>query len=186
MFRKLPVLSLIILAAVTTACKPSTDSDVEEIQNQLDALIAQQDQVDERLATFDELDFQVFTHQEWDRLHESHSEDILVHWPDGHTTTGIDVHIEDLKGMFVWAPDTRIEQHPIRIGSGEFTAVTGVLQGTFTEPMPTGDGGFIEPTGKAYTISMATIGRWNDAGVMEEEWLFWDNLSFYQQIGLAE
>jgi len=62
----------------------------------------------------------------------------------------------------------------------------GVLEGTFTEPMPTGDGNFIQPTGKAFKINMVTIGRWNDQGAMDEEWLFWDNLTFMKQIGLAE
>jgi len=138
------------------------------------------------LATFDDLDFNVFTGQKWDELHRSHSQDIVVHWPDGRRTDGIDVHIRDLEGMFVYAPDTRIEIHPIRIGSGSWTAVTGVIEGTFTEPMPTADGGSIPPTGKAYRIDMATIGHWNEDGVMDEEWLFWDNHAFLKQLGLLD
>lgn len=51
--------------------------------------------------------------------------------------------------------------------------------------MPTADGTMIEPTGRAFTIPMATIGRWED-GTMSEEWLFWDNQLFMRQIGLAE
>ena len=46
-------------------------------------------------------------------------------------TEGIDVHIEDLKAFFVFAPDTRIETHPVRIGQGEWTGVVGVIEGTF-------------------------------------------------------
>ena len=56
------------------------------------------------IATFDTLDYVVFTQQQWERLHESHSKDVVVHWPDGHQTEGIDKHIEDLKAMFVYAP----------------------------------------------------------------------------------
>ena len=59
------------------------------------------------------------------------------------------------------------------------------MEGTFSEPMVIADGSVIEPTGKSYRIMMATIGRWEN-GVMAEEWLFWDNLSFMQQIGLAD
>ena len=142
--------------------------------------------VSANLANFDDLDFNVFGGQRWDELHRSHAEDIIVHWPDGHTTEGIDVHISDLAAMFVYAPDTRIEVHPIKIGSDNMTAVMGVLEGTFTEPMPTGNGNYIQPTGKAFKISMMTIGRWNDDGTMEEEWLMWDNLTFLKQIGLAD
>lgn len=138
------------------------------------------------LVTFDDLDFNVFTGQKWDELHRSHSEDIIVHWPDGHITEGIDVHTRDLKNMFVYAPDTRIDVHPIKIGSGNLTAVMGIMEGTFTEPMPTGNGNSIPPTGKAFKIAMVTIGRWNEDGAMDEEWLFWDNLTFMKQLGLAD
>lgn len=59
------------------------------------------------------------------RLKESHAQDIIVTWPDGHETRGIDKHIEDLKAMFVYAPDTQIKEHPIRIANGSWTAVAG-------------------------------------------------------------
>ena len=142
-------------------------------------------QVAKNLATFDDLDFNVYTGQKWAELHRSHSHDILVHWPDGHTTKGIERHIEDLKGMFVFAPDNRIKVHPVKFGTGPWTAVIGELEGTFTKPMPIGEGKFIQPTGKAYKLPMATIGHWNKDGVMDEEYLFWDNQTFMKQIGLA-
>lgn len=87
--------------------------------------------------------------------------------------------------MFVYAPDTRIKEHPIKITSGEWTAVTSILEGTFTRPMPIGNGKTIPPTGKPFKLMMATIGRWEN-GVMAEEWLFWDNQSFMTQIGLVQ
>ena len=40
----------------------------------------------EHLAAFDTLDFDVYTNQKWERFSESHAKDILVHYPDGHTT----------------------------------------------------------------------------------------------------
>src|ERR1041385_7226553 len=94
------------------------------------------------------LDFDVFSNQKWDRLQESHAQDIIVTWPDGHETRGIAKHIEDLKALFVYAPDITIKVHPIRFGSGSWTAVTGVMTGTFTRPMPLPDGTRIAPTGK--------------------------------------
>ena len=138
------------------------------------------------LATFDDLDFNVFTGQKWDELDRSHAADIIVHWPDGHITEGIDVHAQDLANMFVYAPDIHIDVHPIKIGCGEWTAVNGIMEGTFTQPMPTGDGNSIPPTGKAFKISMVTIGHWNEDGVIDEEWLFWDNLTFMKQMGLMD
>jgi hypothetical protein len=137
------------------------------------------------LETFDELDFEIFSHADWARLGESHAKNVRVHWPDGHYTDGIDHHISDLAALFVWAPDTRIQVHPLRVAKNDLTAVTGVMEGTFTRPMPDGRGGFIQPTGKRYAINMATISIWNRQGLMDEEFLFWDNQTFYQQIGLA-
>jgi predicted ester cyclase len=143
------------------------------------------DLVAKHLKTFDELDYDVFSGQKWDRLSESHADDIVVTWPDGHETKGIARHIEDLKAMFVYAPDTNIAVHPVKFGSGEWTCVTGVMTGTFSRPMPIGDGKTIPPTGKSFKLAMATIGHWKD-GKMDHEWLFWDNQEFMRQIGLAK
>jgi hypothetical protein len=138
----------------------------------------------DHIATFDDLDFNVFTNQSWDELSRSHAKDILVHWPDGHTTKGIEQHIKDLSALFVYAPDNRIRVHPVKFGSGDWTCVIGVMEGTFTKPMPIGDGKTIPPTGKSYKLPMCTVGHWKD-GVMDEEYLFWDNQTFMKQIGLA-
>lgn len=139
------------------------------------------------LATFDELDFKVYSNQDWKNLHKSHAENIIVHYPDGRTTTGISDHIKELDLMWTFAPDNRIEQHPVRFGTAdaEWTAVIGEIQGTFTQPMILADGTRIEPTGKSYKFSMATIGHWNKQGQIDEEYLFWDNAEFMRQIGVG-
>ena len=139
------------------------------------------------LVTFDTLDYTVFTNQQWVRLHESHSKDIKVNWPDGHFTTGIEKHISDLSAMFVYAPDTRIKVHPVRFGNntGEWTCVTGIMEGTFSKPMPIGNGQFIQPTGKSFKLPMCTIGHWKN-GIMFEESLFWDNQTYMTQLGLGK
>src|SRR3990172_10031677 len=116
--------------------------------------------VEDHLKTFDELDYDVFSNQKWDRLSESHADDIVVTGPDGHETKGIEKHIEDLKAMFVYVPDTRIKEHPVRFGSDEWTCVMGVMTGTFSRPMPAGEDKTISPTGKSFNLNMATIGHW--------------------------
>jgi hypothetical protein len=141
--------------------------------------------VEKRLKVFDTLDFDVFSNQQWERFTESHAKDIVVTWPDGHETHGLDKHIEDMKAMFVYAPDIKIAEHPIRFGSGDWTAVTGFMMGTFTKPMPIGGGKSIPPTGKSFRLGMATIGHWK-GGTMDHEWLFWDSQDFMKQLGLAK
>lgn len=139
-------------------------------------------QVARNLAKFDTLDFNVFSHRDWSRFHESHAEDVIVHFPDGHSTNGLKKHIEDMEAMFVYAPDTRITEHPIKIGQGNITAVTGFMEGTFTAPMPNGKGGFIQPTGKKFKIPMATVSIWKPDGTMSEEFLYWDNQTYMNQL----
>lgn len=177
------LLAAIALLAVTSAGaqsaweKPVTPAPKHEVQAPA---------VEKNLKVFDVLDFDVFSGQKWDRLAESHDKDIVVTWPDGHETKGIAKHIEDLKAMFVYAPDITIKEHPIRFGSGSFTTATGVMTGTFTKPMPIGDGKFIQPTGKRFAIGMVTIGHWGANGRMDHEWLFWDGQDFMKQLGLSK
>lgn len=139
------------------------------------------------LATFDDLDFRVYTRQQWEDLHKSHGKDIVVHYPDGHTTRGIAAHVKELGFMWTFAPDNRITEHPIRFGTADaqWTAVAGYLDGTFTQPMVLADGTVIPPTGKAYHLPMATLGHWTRDGVMDEEFLFWDNATLMKQIGVT-
>lgn len=181
--------SFALIITILTSCtgqetpSPYTRTQVDSLVNALRTITTSNALVQQHLNTFDTLDYTVFSNQQWNRLHESHAKDIRVFWPDGHLAQGMDVHIEDLKKLFVHAPDTRIKQHPIKFGSGNFTAVTGVFEGTFTKPMPIGNGKFIQPTGKAFKMPMATIGIWEN-GVMTEEHLFWDNQTYANQLGL--
>jgi hypothetical protein len=176
-------------AASLAACSgPSTPAPATQDSASVDelaAMKANEEQEQINLATFDDLDFNVYSNQRWDELSKSHAPDIVVHWPDGRTTTGIEPHIADLKQQFVFAPDTKISVHPIKIAQGDWTAVQGVMEGTFSQPMPIGDGKAIAPTNKPFRLEMVTIGRWEN-GVMKEEWLMWDNQAFMKQVGLAD
>lgn len=137
------------------------------------------------LKTFDEADFEIFSNQRWERFKESHAPNVRVHWPDGHYTDGLEKHIEDMGQLFVWAPSLKVVSHPLRIAKNNLVAVPGTFTGTFSEPMPDGKGGFIPPTGKSFAMNMITVGVFNRQGTMNEEFLFWDQYSFSQQIGLA-
>ena len=188
------VATILVAASIFTlsGCNSKTSNsslsqtEIDSLLNQVKTLTANDANISANLSKFDTLDYTVFSNQQWDRLKESHAKDIKVYWPDGHITTGIEKHIEDLKMMFVCAPDTRIKEHPLRFGSGNMTAVSGVFEGTFTKPMPIGDGKFIQPTGKAFKMPMATIGIWGPDGTMIEEHLFWDNQTYMNQIGLGK
>jgi hypothetical protein len=187
-----PLLIAVSLASFLVSCSNNNKANSPEMQAKIDSMqtvlkAISDGTLDKNLLTFDTLDYIIFTNQEWVRFHESHSDDIIVNWPDGHHTNGLAKHIEDLKTMFVYAPDTRIKQHPIRFGNstGEWTCVTGVMEGTFSKPMPIGGGKFIQPTGKTFKLPMCTIGHWKN-GIMFEESLFWDNQTYMNQMGLGK
>jgi hypothetical protein len=148
---------------------------------------AEKKAVDKHLAAFDDLDFNRFSKaKDLPGFNHSHTQDVLVHWPDGHTTKGLKKHLEDMEYMFSYAPDTRIPEHPIKVGQGEWTAVHGIMEGTFTKPMKMPDGKIIQPTGKKFKIAMATFSHWNKDGLFDEEYLFWDNQTYMSQLGLGK
>jgi hypothetical protein len=191
--KALAVLIVIAGVAALNSCTTSTgkvsvrQSEIDSLRNEIKVMTSGNAELARNLATFDTLDYTVFSNAQWVRLHESHSKDVKVNWPDGHFTVGIEKHIQDLASMFVYAPDTRIKQHPIRFGNstGEWTAVTGIMEGTFSKPMPIGNGKFIQPTGKSFKLPMCTIGHWVN-GIMNEEYLFWDNQTYMNQLGLGK
>lgn len=163
----------------------SNNKNVTALTAQLAKLRAMEFQEKNNLENFDDLDFNVFSNQKWPKLSKSHHHDIIVHNADGKIIRGLDAHIDDLKQIFVFAPDTRVISHPIRIAKDNWTAVQGEFTGTFSKPMPVDEGKTIAPTNKAFKLYMVTIGRWED-GVMKEEWLYWDNQEFMRQLGLGQ
>lgn len=144
-------------------------------------------EVQANLKRFDQLDFEAYSlRKDMDLFKKLHCPGVKVVFPDGRITTGIDAHVDDINNiLFNGTPDSRITSHPISFGSGEWTAATGVIEATFTEPMKLPDGTSIPPTGKAVKMSMVTIAKWTN-GCIAEEHLFWDNAEYMKQLGLAK
>ena len=162
---------------------PSVAMPLDSPQTAVEQYKAARKIAEANLANADDLDFNVFSNGRWDDLKKSHSKDIKVYWPDGHVEVGIDKHIESLKYYFTYAPDTRIKFHPVRLGVGEWTSWIGVMQGTFTKPMTLPDGHVIQPTGKAFSLPMCTVGHWKN-GTMDAEYLFWDTGIYMKELGI--
>jgi len=188
--------SIIVLTALAVTFLPACSnqqSGSSDLQAKVDSLQAElknfRDEkalTEMRLARFDSLDFDFYSNQKWADFGISHADNIKVIYPDGNITEGLSPqHIDMLKPMFVFAPDTKIKTHPVKFGSGDWTAVIGEMEGTFSQPMPIGNGKIISPTGKKFKLAMTTIGHWKE-GKMIEEYLFWDNQAFMKQIGLAQ
>ncbi len=177
------IFGLLLPAIVTGSADSGYSLKTQVLMDELKKYTDDKMTTEKNLETADMLEYIVFSRQEWIRRHEALPKDIIVNWPDGHQTYGRDQHIKDLTAMFANAPDAKVKMHPVRITSGDFIAETGIITGTFTKPMPTGDGKFIQPTGRQFSVPMCAVGHWKD-GVMTEEWLYWDNAAYMQQLGL--
>lgn len=110
------------------------------------------------LDRFDKLDFEAWNNKNWTLFREIHSPDVLVVDFDGKVTKGIEQHVKWANESLTSAPST-ITSHPIKIGVGDWTAVTGNITGTMLS------------TGETFNSSMVTIAHWKD-GRIAEEYLF--------------
>ena len=104
---------------------------------------------EENLALFDQLDFEAWNDRDWDLFRQLHADDVHVEG-FGQTTEGIEAHLAWAQAFVAQVPDSKIVAHPIRIGAGDWIAVTGVSNDGSTS---------------------ATIARWEN-GQIAEEYLF--------------
>jgi hypothetical protein len=114
-----------------------------------EASCAGQEQVEKNLAAFERLDFEGWNGRNWEVFRQLHTEDVKV-VGFGSTTEGIDDHEAWARNFIEANPDSKIMTHSIRVGAGDWTSVTGVMN----------DG-----------VVMATIARWEN-GRVAEEYLF--------------
>lgn len=166
------VVAIALLAGPAAASEPSRGGDA---------------QVQANLKRFDQLDFQAYSRRKDMTLFKRlHCPGVKVYFPDGRVTTGVPDHVADMDNiLFNGTPDSRITSHPIAFGSGDWTAATGVLEATFSEPMKVPGGKSIPPTGRKVKMSMVTLAKWK-GGCITEEHLFWDNAEYMKQLGLAK
>lgn len=148
----LPAILLAILAAsvIGFAINPMTAVAQEKSSNQTEIVVAQTAEEKANLDRFDELDFEAWNNRNWTLFEEIHSPDVLVVDFSGNTTRGIEQHLQWAIQFTSAAPESKVLAHPIKIATGDWTAVTGTLPGNGT---------------------MVTIAHWED-GRIAEEYLF--------------
>ena len=183
----IPVLTVIILF---TACGHKvTVADlqvrIDSLQTALDTFTTHKAKTDAQLLMIDSADYKYYDMQQWDRFSLSHSPDVRVFYPDGGLSVGLPQHIDMLKPMFEFAPDTKIFQHRTSFGSNDWTTVIQEIQGTFTDTLKLPTGKTYLPTGKQFMFLMCTVAHWKD-GKMMDKYLFWDNEAFMKQIGVIQ
>jgi hypothetical protein len=106
---------------------------------------ADTEQALQNLQLFDDLDFKAWNGRDWDLFRKLHAPTVKV-GGFGQQTEGIDDHLAWAQAFIAQVPDSKIDEHPIRIGAGDWTAVTGTSGGT----------------------TSATIARWENGQIVEE------------------
>ena len=112
----------------------------------------------------------------------------LTSWFTIRTVTprrGSKTHIAELKPQFVFAPDTRIREHPVKIQSWRMDLGARLDGGDGLPADANAERAHRTYRAKKFKPLMSTVGHWK-SGVMDEEFLFWDNASFMKQIGFGE
>jgi ketosteroid isomerase-like protein len=117
-----------------------------------------------------------------------HKHDVVVTWPGKSPTHGIKAHNQEAVEFFRAFPDQHLDNRPYRVffASGDWTCSIAHFTGTFNGPMAGPDGKDIAPTGQKFEVDFCTVARWDEHGQIVEENLFYDLVSFMQQIGLGQ
>ena len=125
----------------------------ELLSDQSQIVIAQIPVEKANLERFDKLDFQAWNNRNWTLFRELHAPDVFLVDFNGHTTKGIEQHVQWAMTAISAAPESRVLAHPIKIAAGNWTAGTGTLPGNST---------------------MVTLAHWKD-GRTAQEYLFMQN-----------
>jgi hypothetical protein len=117
-----------------------------DVMNPKSRKAADSERAEHNLALFERLDFEAWNKRDWDLFRQLHGKDVVV-GGFGQETENIDDHVAWAQAFLTQNPENQIDAHPIRIGAGDWTAVTGLFN----------DG-----------TTMATIARWENGQVVEE------------------
>jgi ketosteroid isomerase-like protein len=188
------ILSTVLIAVSTSVTFAEDKSDriakleikISKLQQELDVYHAKEARETRNIALYDKMDLEAFATHDMKTIKEIHADNVVVYNPDGSITKGMTPnHANEMQWLFDTFPDITINAHPIKFGSGDWTAGMSVTKGTFSAPMKLPNGKVIQPTGKPFEIRIVTLVKWKD-GRIAKEYLFWDNLDWNRQIGISE
>jgi ketosteroid isomerase-like protein len=124
--------------------------------------------------------------QDLDTFAQRHKPDVVVRWPGKPPTNGVDAHRIEAIDFFRAFPDQHVGNRPYKVlfASGDWTCSIARFTGTMTGPLKGSDGQEIPPTGKSFDVEFCTVARWDKGRIVEEN-LFYDLVTFLQQLGLS-
>ncbi len=114
-----------------------------------------------------------------------HDQNVVVRSSDGTVIKGLDKHFENMKQMYLLAPDVKVKQE-VQFGSGDWIASGMIMTGTFTGVLkiPGKEMKEVKGTGKKFKMYTAVLMHWKNDKIVEFI-SFWDNDEFAKQIGVS-
>jgi precorrin-6B methylase 2 len=142
----------------TSGVDTSLEATVERLQRRIERLKQRQRQARDNVARVDKLDFTAVNGRDWDLFRDLHEPDVRVVM-GSMVTTGIDSHVEAMKGLL--SANTQIVSHDVAFGSGEWTCCLS----TVTEQL----------NGSGHRSTVCVVQRWHNERVAEEYRLIADS-----------
>lgn len=109
------------------------------------------------------------------------SKDYVLHGPDGDLNLSqLKAYWKNLRSALTGFAITR--QHIIV--EGNWVGARSTFSGTFDKALKQSPVGLLEPTGKRVTFEVIGTFRYNEDGLLAEEWVQNDRVSFLKQFGV--
>lgn len=123
-------------------------------------------EVKRHLALLEYLNFEGVNKRNWDIIQELYDPDVTVVMPNGVTIRGFDKHLVEIKKMFDNSPDIKIVEQQVQFGSGDWTAVTQVMEGHSDSAYI--DGANINTINNFFRTSLCSLIRWKNDRIFIE------------------
>lgn len=116
-----------------------------------------------------------------EKLDRYFAKDFSFHGPDG------DMGYEDLRSFFAAMRGAfegfACERREL-VSNGAFIAAITSMSGVFNSRFEASPVGPVEPTGKPMRLELINLFRYDEDGLLAEEWVQYDNLGFLRQLGV--
>ena len=107
--------------------------------------------------------------------------DYVFHGPDGEMDySGLKAFFASLRSAL---EGYTCERHDL-IVKGDMIGARTIMSGRFTGAFESPNYGRIEPNGQLVALEIVNFFRYDEDGKLIEEWVQYDNLGFYKQLGL--
>lgn len=128
--------------------------------------------------------FEAMNARDWDRIAELLADSVVEYRPGlPDPSKGPDAALQNLKAFATAFPDARVEK--VRaFGQGDWVCRESVLAGTHKGPMTSPDGKTIPATNKPFSVQSCNLFK-IEGGKITERHLYFDQLGFLAQLGLA-